>query len=155
VTETHTGGGAGPDTRHPDADRAKAAPPVRPADRYGRRGRRRTSRWTVPLLTVLALTAGLAVAVTTDRNLRGPGITGTVTAFTTADDHVDIRFVVVRDRPQEQGTCTLRARSRQGEEVGHAEVTVAPGAERVTVDHRLATTARPVTGELVSCRYDG
>lgn len=153
MTDAHTGARTGAETGYGTSRPAREPARALPPGRYGRRATRRTSRWAMPLLVTLALFAGLAVSLSAYRNLRGPGVSGTVAAFTTAEDHVDIRLEVVRDRPHEPAICTLRARSRQGAEVGHAEVAVKPGAGTVVLDYRLATTGRPVTGEVVGCRY--
>jgi hypothetical protein len=53
----------------------------------------------------------------------------------------------------ETAICAVRARAEHGGEVGREEIRVAPepGADRTRVVHRLATTERPVTGEVQRC----
>lgn len=52
----------------------------------------------------------------------------------------------------EPASCTVRARNRAGVEVGRAVVTVPPGQERhQVVTYRLATSERPVSGEVLGC----
>lgn len=109
--------------------------------------------WVPALLAAMVLVAGLGIALVAYRNLGGPGVSGTVTAFSTAADHVDITFVVQRDRPHARAVCLARARSRSGVEVGSAEVAVPPGTDRTRITYRLATTAGAVTGEVTGCRY--
>lgn len=137
------------------AVRAASDPAVaaRLADRYGRRAAARPTRWrrALPGAVMLAVTVGIALLAYA--NLGGPGVTGTVTAFTTADDHVDVTFVVRRDKPDNPAVCLVRARSRQGTEVGSAMVTVPPGRDAVRIDYRLPTSAPAVTGEVTGCRY--
>lgn len=126
----------------------------RSPERYGRRARHGSRRWDSRATVALGVAGGLAVAAVAYANLRGPGITANVTAFDPADNHVTIHFVVVRDQPDNPGTCYLRARSVSGAEVGSAEVHVAAGSKRVTLTYRLTTSDTPVTGEVQRCRYD-
>ncbi|HEX5496311.1 MAG TPA: DUF4307 domain-containing protein [Mycobacteriales bacterium] len=129
------------------------APPGRPAERYGRRAGRPGPGWLPALLVALVLLAGLGIALVAYRNLGGPGVSGTVTAFTTTADHVDITFVVQRDKPDRRAVCLARARSASGIEVGSAEVAVPAGSGRARITYRLATSTRAVTGEVTGCRY--
>jgi hypothetical protein len=50
----------------------------------------------------------------------------------------------------------VRARAADGSEVGREEIPVDPpaGVTRPRVVHRLATTERPVTGEVQRCWQD-
>ncbi|HEY9391080.1 MAG TPA: DUF4307 domain-containing protein [Mycobacteriales bacterium] len=129
--------------------------PVRSADRYGRRAGRPGPTWRLAVLVVVVLAAGLGVAVTAYHNLGGPGVSATVTAFTTTSEYVDITFVVHRDEPGNPAICLVRARSDDGAEVGRAEVAVATEERQTTLTYRLATSDRPVTGEVLGCRYQG
>ena len=129
--------------------------PVRSADRYGRHAGRPAATWLLASLVALALAAGLGIAVVAYQNLGSPGVSGTVTAFTTTSEHVDITFTVHRDEPGKHAMCLVRARSDSGAEVGRAEVPVAPDDRQTRLTYRLATSDRPVTGEVIGCRYDG
>jgi hypothetical protein len=53
-------------------------------------------------------------------------------------------------------SCVVRARSRDGAEVGRAVVPVpaSGGNGSVVVTHALPTRARPVTGEVEGCGVD-
>lgn len=53
--------------------------------------------------------------------------------------------------------CVLRARARDGAEVGRAEVRVdaAPSQTQVTMRHRLATSRQAFIGEVLRCRPAG
>jgi hypothetical protein len=75
----------------------------------------------------------------------------------TYTDITDSQVVVVfRVTVPEGGSadCVVRARSRDGAVVGREDVRVdaAPGETRPTVTHRLATSARPMLGEVLRCR---
>jgi hypothetical protein len=113
----------------------------------------------LPLLVAGVVVAGLLLAWSLYRTYAGDGIHGQVTAFRIASDsQVIITFEVV-GAGAEPAKCTVRARSRDGREVGRAEVPVPTGAEPagrkgrdpVVVTYPLATTGRAVTGELVGC----
>jgi hypothetical protein len=53
----------------------------------------------------------------------------------------------------ETAICAVRARAAHGGEVGRDEIRVdpPPGVTRPLVVHRLATTERPITGEVQRC----
>ena len=72
-----------------------------------------------------------------------------------SDTAVKISFEVRLDARQ-RGECRLRARGRDGRDVGTADVPVGPGTGGVLVtEHVLPTRARASTGEVVSCRAAG
>jgi hypothetical protein len=110
----------------------------------------------VPAVLVAAvILIGLGLAVTGYRNLGSPPIQGRQTAFLVLDDgSVRISFQVVREQPQRQAVCIVRARSEDGDETGRKEVFVAPGAPSVIVETVLRTSRRPVTGEVFGCSYE-
>jgi hypothetical protein len=72
------------------------------------------------------------------------------------DDRIVVDFRVTVP-PGGSAVCLLRARSRDGAEVGTEQVRVdaPPGARHVTVRHTLATRARPLIGEVLRCRPAG
>jgi hypothetical protein len=77
--------------------------------------------------------------------------TGTVVRWSDVTDHqIVITFDVIKpdDRP---ATCIVRARGADGAEVGYAQVDVPAPGTRQRVTYTLATTARPVTGEVPRC----
>lgn len=124
-----------------------------PAGRYGRRREPpRHRRLVLALLVTLTVLAGLAVAWRLYDGLARAPVRGEVRTFSIVDDDtVRITFEAVRD-PGLDAVCVLRARSRDGAEVGRAEVALPTGGdERVTVTYTLATRARAVTGEVYGC----
>lgn len=129
--------------------------PTYPPGRYGRRReRRRGPRW-VPLLlgtVVTAMGVAAAVLLTQQYGAGRPYDADLQRFYDVTDEQVVVEFtVVVPDG--EAATCVVRARARDGSEVGREEVRVAPpaGVTRPVVVHRLATRARPVTGEVQRC----
>jgi hypothetical protein len=72
--------------------------------------------------------------------------------YDVTDDQVVVEFTVVVPAG-EVAVCAVRARAEHGGEVGREEIRVDPadGVTRPLVVHRLATTERPVTGEVQRC----
>lgn len=141
MTETHT-------TTPPTA-------PVFPPGRYGRRRAERRQRpWLVwVLVSVLVATLSL-MSLRLYRMYGDPNYTAEVITYTEITDSqilVDFRVTVPAGG---SAVCVLRARSFDGAEVAREEVTVTapPGEKRPTARHRLATTARPMLGEVLRCR---
>lgn len=128
--------------------------PVRfPHGRYGRRrgGRRGMSRPLVVIAAVVAVLGGLAISVRMYQQYGDGDISGQIIGYETHDASVDITFSV--SKPDgEPAVCQVRARSRDGAEVGRADVSVPPGGETVTVTYTLTTSGdRPVSGEVQRC----
>lgn len=131
------------------------AAPTFPPGRYGRRrAPRRAPRWVLPLLVAGVVAIGALLSWQLYRNYAGDAITSRVTAYTiVSDSEVRITFEVIKDGG-EPATCIVRARSRDGEEVGRAEVPVPAGEQgrRSTVlTYTLATSKRAVAPEVYGC----
>ena len=135
-----------------------AAVPAFPPGRYGHRRAVRPRRRWMPALLVIALVAALGVVAFRLYRMYGdPTYDAQVITYTEITDSqvmVDFRVTVPVGG---SAICVLRARSRDGAEVGRGEsrVTAAPGERQVTARHRLATTARPFVGEVIRCRAAG
>nr|MDT0657873.1 DUF4307 domain-containing protein [Micromonospora sp. DSM 115978] len=129
--------------------------PLFPPGRYGRRrsGRRRRP-WLVGLLAALLVGVLVLVSAQLYDRYGDPNYTAEVITYTEITDSqvlVDFRVTVP---PGGSAICVLRARSRDGAEVAREEVAVRaePGERHPAVRHLLATTARPMIGEVVRCR---
>lgn len=136
-------------------------PPGAPAFPPGRYGRRREPGRRRPLLVALLVVALVAVmtlvSVRLYRQYGDPNYDAEVITYTGITDSqvlVDFRVTVPKGG---SAVCLLRARDRDGAEVGREEVTVTarPEQRQVTAQHRLATTARPFVGEVLRCRPAG
>ena len=114
-----------------------------PPGRYGRRRAVRPARrWLVPLLAVPAVAVGLVVTGLLYRTYVADSVRFQVTAFTVVAD---------RTHAGRPATCYVRARGRDGTEVGGEEVAIPPAPASARIDHTLDTSARAVTGEVVRC----
>ncbi|WP_089156676.1 DUF4307 domain-containing protein [Micromonospora sp. NBS 11-29] len=132
--------------------------PIFPPGRYGRRREPGRRRPVLLALTVTVLLAVLGLAATKLYQQYGdPDYRGEMISYTGITDSrvvVDFRVTVPSGG---SATCLLRARSHDGAEVGHAEVTVTaePGQRHVRSRQEVPTTARPFIGEVLRCRPAG
>jgi len=129
--------------------------PAFPPARYGRRrAQRRTPRWVLPSLVTGVVIAGLLLSFAMYDVYAGDRIKSQVTSFRiVSDSEVSISFEVTKD-PGEDVTCIVRARSRDGREVGRAEVPIpdnAGGRDTVPVTYTLATSKLAVAPEVYGC----
>jgi hypothetical protein len=119
----------------------------RPPGRYDEA--RRTPRWLTLVGAAVLGIALLAFSYAAWQRTSAGRTSVTVLGYHVVDDHaVDVRFEVSKGA----GTtvvCAVRARDRDGVEVGSEDVTVGPGSTVVT--HRLTTSRRAATGEVTGC----
>ena len=127
---------------------------TRPVERYGRRARPMPSRPVLAVLAALVVAAGLGLAYLGYRNLGDPPIQGQLLTWTAPQGgRVSVRFTVRRDHPDRPAVCVLRARARDGAEVGRVEVPVPPGPADVTLTGELPVSRSPALAEVYSCAY--
>jgi hypothetical protein len=142
------------DTAVPETNATTStAAPVFPPGRYGRRrAPRRTRRWMVVGIALVAVAVGLAVAFRLHQQYgEGPYDAELVRYTDVTDRQVVIQFRVTLPAGK-AATCAVRARNRAGLEVGRAAVRVPPSGDRhPLITYRLATTERPVSGEIQGC----
>jgi hypothetical protein len=132
-----------------------SAAPVFPPGRYGRRrdpARQRRRTWVTWALAGVVVLAGIGIAVKLFRQYTlAPYQVRVVRVTDLNDTGVTVTFEV--NKPAGQGAeCTVQAHTRDGREVGKAVVAVpatAPDVSQIT--YRLATSQRPVTGEVPGC----
>ncbi len=128
----------------------------RAAARYGRRARPMPSRPVLAVLAALVVAASVGLAYLGYRNLGDPPIQGHVLTWTATDaGRLSVRFAVQRDHPDRAAECVLRARSRDGAEVGRVRVAVPPGGRDVAVTADLPVSRAAVIAEVFSCAYGG
>lgn len=106
------------------------------------------------LLSIAFVALMAAILVTLTRKAFNGNPTASVTGFSVVSDReVAVRFAV-RKKAGDRVFCIVRARGRDGSEVGRdvAEVDPVGGrAREVRSEFQLATTGRAVTGEVQGC----
>jgi len=131
--------------------------PAFPPGRYGRRrAGRRWPRWVPQVLLAVVILAAVVLAFDLYRRWTADAVHTQVLAFdVTSDTAVSVRFELVK-KAGDGARCVLRARARDGAEVGRTEL-VLPVDQRtlVQVTQVVATSRRAVTGEVVGCRPTG
>ncbi|MGI5212189.1 DUF4307 domain-containing protein [Plantactinospora sp. CA-290183] len=129
--------------------------PVFPPGRYGRRRAHRTRRpWLLALLVAVLLVTMGGIAFRLYRMYGDPTYDAQVITYTGVTESqvvIDFRVTVPTGG---SAICVVQARSRDGAVVGREEVRVVaePGERHPVARHRLATTGRPIIGEVLRCR---
>lgn len=130
--------------------------PKFPPDRYGRRrpahgvAARRYQRWVIAALVCAVLATGAAISWRLYQTYSAQVIHVRVLAFNVVSEHqVQVRFEVKKS-PGSAVTCNVRARSRDGADVGQAEVVLPPHGPD-TMTYSLVTRKRAVIGEVLRC----
>jgi hypothetical protein len=132
--------------------------PAFPPGRYGRRRATQRRRPWVAALVVVAFVAVLGLLVVRLYQQYGdPTYDAQVITYTDITDGQIVVDFRVNVPPGGSAICVLRARAKDGAEVAREEVrlTAPPGDRQVVVRHRLATSARPLVGEVLRCRAAG
>ncbi|MGH3899833.1 MAG: DUF4307 domain-containing protein [Pseudonocardiaceae bacterium] len=131
-----------------------------PDGRYGSRRVDRRRRWAAPVGLLLAMLAGLVVAVISYRNLGATPVQGEALGFTllavTPGTYpesfgVELRLNVMRDDPSRPAVCIVRARSRDGDETGRKEAYVPPAAGPIVLTTVVRTSRPAVTADVFGC----
>ena len=119
-------------------------------ERYGVTDR---PRWATAALTGLGL-AFLALIVVLGLRLSNPAIDAGVLSYeTVSDERMTIGYEVQR-RERSPATCVLRARAKDGFDVGYAVVELPPAQGRTNHTFEMRTASRALVGELVGCGLD-
>lgn len=125
-----------------------------PAGRYGSRSGGKLPRWAYATVLAGGIIGGLALAIVLYVMFGSQPIDGKQTSYIVLNDGaVQVNVDVTRQTPDRPAMCIVRARSKDGDEVGRKEVYVAPGSDTVTLTTVLRTSKRPVTGEVDVCSY--
>ncbi|NUP48682.1 MAG: DUF4307 domain-containing protein [Catenulispora sp.] len=81
-----------------------------------------------------------------------PTLNATVLGYQASDHSIDVEFQVDNRKSDRAATCTVRARSYSGDEVGRLDVPVAAGNRTQKLSATVKTSSRAITGEVVECR---
>ena len=131
-------------------------PPL-PQARYGRAPVRAATRRRVAIvLGVLATLALIGAAVAAYQRFEGVDVEGKMAAYEVLDDQtVEITISVTRKNPATPAVCIVRARSKDGVEIGRREVLVGPAdARTVAVTTTVKSFLRPFVGDIYGCGTD-
>lgn len=126
-----------------------------PAGRYGSRSTNGgLPGWARATVLAAGIGVGVILAIALYLTFGSQPIEGKQISYSVLNDGaVQVDLEVTRETPQRPAMCIVRARSKDGDEVGRKEVFVAPGAGTVTLTTVLRTSKRPVTGEVDVCSY--
>ena len=120
-------------------------------ERYGVTDR---PRWATAALAALGL-AFVALVVILGLRLSNPAIDAGVLIYeTVSDERMTIGYEVQR-RENSPATCVLRARAKDGFDVGYAVVELPPAQGRTNHTFEMRTSSRALVGELVGCGLTG
>jgi hypothetical protein len=135
------------------AQLAPASPPVFPPGRYGRRrdpAAQRRRRVVAYLLGTVVALAGVGIAIKLYQQYTvAPYQVSDLTVTNLTDTSVTVHFQVSRPDGQ-AAVCTVKGHTRDGVEVGSAEVGV-PAGGTGEVTYTLKTSQRAMTGEVPGC----
>jgi len=132
-------------------------PILRPEARYGRpRLSRMSRRRAVIALAVLAVAAGLLVAIIGYRRLGTSDVAGTLAGYRVIDNQTaSVTISVTRSDPSRPVDCIVRVRAEDGSETGRREVLVPPSeAATVQVTTTLKSSQPPVMADIYGCGAD-
>lgn len=119
-----------------------------PTDRSPRSKR----RWFYGL-ALLVVAAGVGIAYLGFRQFGDPEVSGQATGYELlSSDRVAVQYTVNRSNPDDAVVCIVRARAKDGSEVGRREVVVPAGGDLQVGARVELTTSRPaVIGEVFGC----
>ena len=129
----------------------------RPEGRYGRpRLSGMSRRRLVIALAVLAVAAGVVVAVIGYQRLGTSDVSGSLAGYHVIDDETaSVTISVTRSDPSRPVDCIVRVRARDGSETGRREVLVPP-SDQATV--QVTTTVKsyrpPMMADIYGCGTD-
>lgn len=132
-------------------------PLPRPEARYGRSRLSRVARRRVAIgLAVLAVAAGVVVAVVGYQRLGTSDVTGSLAGYQLIDDETaSVTISVTRSDPSRPVDCIVRVRAKDGSETGRREVLVPPSAQAtVQVTTTVKSSQPPVLADVYGCGTD-
>ncbi len=129
----------------------------RPESRYGRsRLSGATRRRTVIALAVLAVAAGVVVAVIAYQRLGTSDVSGSLAGYHVIDDETaSVTISVTRSDPSRPVDCIVRVRAADGSETGRREVLVPPSDQTtVQVTTTVKSSKPPMMADIYGCGTD-
>ena len=131
-----------------------SSPP--PQTRYGRGRVPRVSRRRVAAVAVIAVLAGVAVAVAGYQRLGRSDVVGTLAGYQLIDSQtVSVTISVTRTDPSRPVDCIVRVRAKDGSETGRREVLVPPATQATVQVTAIVKSSKPaVVGDVYGCGTD-
>ncbi|OBA69445.1 hypothetical protein A5641_15080 [Mycobacterium sp. 1554424.7] len=132
-------------------------PLPRPEARYGRARLSRVSRRRVAIgLAVLAVAAGVVVAVVGYQRLGTSDVSGSLAGYQVIDNETaSVTISVTRSDPSRPVDCIVRVRAKDGGETGRREVLVPPSDQAtVQVTTTVKSVRPPVMADIYGCGTD-
>jgi hypothetical protein len=129
-------------------------PIPRPEARYGHSRLSRVSRRRVAIgLGVLAVAAGVLVAVIGYQRLGTSDVTGSLAGYRVIDNETaSVIISVTRSDPSRPVDCIVRVRAKDGSETGRREVLVPPSDQAtVQVTTTVKSSQRPMMADIYGC----
>jgi Domain of unknown function (DUF4307) len=128
-----------------------------PQTRYGQPRLSHASRRRVVItLAVLAVAAGIVVALISYQRLGSSDVKATLAGYRLIDDQtVSVTISVTRSDPSRPVDCIVRVRAKDGSETGRREVLVPPAqAATVQVTTIVKSNKPAVMGDVYGCGTD-
>jgi Domain of unknown function (DUF4307) len=127
-----------------------------PQTRYGRGRVPRMSRRRVAALAVVAVAAGVAIAVVGYQRLGRSDVEGTLAGYRLIDSQtVSVTISVTRKDPSRPVDCIVRVRAKDGSETGRREVLVPPATQATVQVTAIVKSSKPaVVGDIYGCGTD-
>jgi hypothetical protein len=132
-------------------------PLPRPEARYGRARLSRVSRRRVAIgLAVLAVAAGVVVAIVGYQRLGTSDVSGSLAGYQVIDNETaSVTISVTRSDPSRPVDCIVRVRAKDGGETGRREVLVPPSDQAtVQVTTTVKSVRPPVMADIYGCGTD-
>jgi hypothetical protein len=129
----------------------------RPEARYGRERLSGVSRRRAAIaLGVLALVAGIAVAIVGYQRLGTSDVSGSLAGYQVIDNETaSVTISVTRSNPSRPVDCIVRVRAKDGSETGRREVLVPPSAQTtVQVTTTVKSSHPPAMADIYGCGTD-
>src|SRR3984885_1175234 len=132
------------------------APPSPPPSRYGHARTVRPSRRWFVALTVMAVAAGVALALIAYQRLGRGDVEGTLAGYRLIDNQtVSVTISVTRKDPSRPVDCIVRVRAKDGSETGRREILVPPASEATVQVTTIVKSSKPaVVGDIYGCGTD-
>ena len=108
------------------------------------------------VLAVAVIVAGVGIAYIGYQRFGDPEISGQATGYELlSPDRVAVQYTVNRTNPDDAVVCIVRARAKDGSEVGRREILI-PAGDQTQVGARteVSTSEPAVIGELFGCGTD-